>query len=362
MKTIDQYFPAMSESAGRLFYVPRAGLHALVAVAALAGGLAYAIHYPAMKTAESTARLDGYNSLITGSTAATSASVSRTLALVSGMDAGIQSSVKTGLAPFQTRLAAIRPITLDEVHTAVEKRRDAYAAAQVVIAASPFRGTPVGRIPASAEGKAYLDALKVTPPPLRAADQIDLAADQALGIYKSALDLQAQMADVEHRVDGRVNGDKAKPEKTVVVPADLSQLDARAAQAREALPIDTSASPAPSPAPVSAVAPAPAPAAPAVQAVAPVQVPTPAPAVAVAPQPAVDQQAQAQRQQAVEQAKERAAQKREQAAEAARERAQATQQTTMARQQQQAAAARQRVAPAPQSGYIQQGSDGYIQQ
>ncbi|MFM0197805.1 hypothetical protein PQQ65_32400 [Paraburkholderia strydomiana] len=364
MKTIDQYFPAMQEAKGRFFYMPRVS-DAVIAVAVLAGLLGYAFHYPKMRLDDATARLNRYNALITSSTSATADGIAQMTALVASKDKGTQDAVQRATAQLQTRLYPIRPITLDEVHTAVQKRREAFAAAQAVIAKSPFHGTPVGQIPATPEGKAYLAALKMTPPPRLQWDQIDLASDQALGVYKSALDLQAQAANIEHRVDLAVNGDKAAKEKTVLdQPAfDLSgpsELETRAQQARALLPIDTSSSPAPAlaAAPTPAPAPAPAPVASAVPAQAQASAPAPAPApvaavapapAVAAPQPAVDQQAQATKQA-------RAAEKRELAQQLARQRAATAQQAA-----QQAAFARQQQAAAPRPRPAQ-SNDGYIEQ
>jgi hypothetical protein len=219
MKPFAQYFPAMREAPGRLFYVPRVSVNAVVAAAVLAGGLAWAFHYPAMKIEEATRRLARYNELTMGSMAATQASIHRLPELVASSPGFVQSLEKNAATDLQARLAAIRPVTIDQVRTDAQRQRDAYAKAQAVIARSLFRGVPLDRVPPGPEGKAYLDALKVTPPPRLEHQQLAAGAMDALSTYRTALELEALAANTEHQFDVQVYGRKAAPARIVLTPA-----------------------------------------------------------------------------------------------------------------------------------------------
>jgi hypothetical protein len=219
MKAFAQYFPAMHEAPGRLFYVPRVSFNAIVASAALAGGLAWAFHYPAMQMQEATRRLARYNELTMGSMAATRASIHRLPELVASSPGFVQSLEKDSAIQLQARLAAIRPVTVDQVRADAQRQRDAYTKAQAVIARSPFRGVPLDRVPPGPEGAAYLDALKVTPPPRLEHQQLEAGAMNALATYRTALEVEALAANIEHQFDVQVNGRKAVPARIVLTPA-----------------------------------------------------------------------------------------------------------------------------------------------
>lgn len=345
MKTLDQYFPAMKEAPGRLFFVPRASVNAGVAVALLAGVMAYAIHYPSMKENEAIQRLAHINDLITNSTAATQASISHLPALATGAPSYVQSVVKEAATRLQAQLAPIKPVTVDQIRDAMQHRRDEYAQAQALIAKSPFRGVPVNQVPATADGQAYLKALKVTAPPRLESQQIEL---DALSRYRAALDVQDRAAKVEHQIDVQVNGDKAAPAKNVLVPMDLSQL-----ATQEPLPspsVSVIGRPEGAPQPVAQTSAGGS----EVQGqgqIAAGQQQAQQPAIA-AQQAA--QQAEQQRVLAQQQAKERAARQRELAQEQARERAeQAAQQAALVKQRQ-AEQARQAAQQAEQQRVLAQ--------
>jgi hypothetical protein len=79
------------ETPSRLFNVPRVSVNAVVAAA----GLAWALHYPAMKIEEATRRLARYNELTLGSMAATQASIHRLPELVASSPSIVQLLEKT---------------------------------------------------------------------------------------------------------------------------------------------------------------------------------------------------------------------------------------------------------------------------
>ncbi|CAB3774459.1 hypothetical protein [Paraburkholderia humisilvae] len=219
MRSFGEYFPAMRETPGRLFYVPRVSFNTIVAAAALAGGLAWAYHYPAVKVREATRRLVQYNELTMGSMAATQASINHLPGLVASSPGFVQSLAKDSATRLQTRLAGIRTVSVDQIRIDTQHQRDAYAKAQALIASSPFRGLPVDRVPAGSEGQAYLDALKLTPPPRLEYQQLEAGALDALGMYRAALEVETLAANLEHQFDIQVNGRKAAPARTVLAPA-----------------------------------------------------------------------------------------------------------------------------------------------
>jgi hypothetical protein len=341
MKTLDQYFPAMKEAPGRLFFVPRASINAGVAVALLAGVMAYAIHYPAMKENEAIQRLAHINDLIANSTAATQANISHLPALATGAPSYVQSVVKDAATRLQAQLAPIKPVTVNQIRDAMQHRRDEYAQAHALIAKSPFRGVPVNQVPATADGHAYLKALKVTAPPRLEYQQIEL---DALSRYRAALDVQDRAAKVEHQIDVQVNGDKAAPVKNVLVPMDLSQL-----ATQEPLPspsVSVIGRPEGAPQPVAQTSDGGSEVQGQAQIAAGQQ-------QGIAAQQAA-QQAEQQRVLAQQQAKERAARQRELAQEQARERAeQAAQQAALVKQRQ-AEQARQAAQQAEQQRVLAQ--------
>jgi hypothetical protein len=116
----------------------------------------------------------------------------------------------------QLEMARIEQV--DNARDDTQRQHEAYAKAQALIARSPFRGLPVDKVPPGPEGKAYLDALKVMPPPRLEHQQLEAGALNALGTYRTALEVETLAANIEHQFDVQVNGKKAAPARTVLAP------------------------------------------------------------------------------------------------------------------------------------------------
>jgi hypothetical protein len=110
-------------------------------------------------------------------------------------------------------------VTIDLVWTDTQRQRDAYEKTQALIAHSPFRGVPLDTVPPGPDGKAYLDAVKVVPPLRLEHQQLEAGAMKALATYRTALEIEALAANIEHQFDVQINGKNAAPARVVLAPA-----------------------------------------------------------------------------------------------------------------------------------------------
>ena len=219
MRTLNQYMPTMRETAGRWFF-PRSSIVGTgVAVALLVCAVVFAYRYPTVKTDEAAQRLERFNALTAQATAGTQNALARLSTLAVGQPEWLQKVTNDQTASIQGLLSQVQPLTQAQILQRAEAQQVAWEAAQTLIAGSAFNGLKDDQIPLGEEGKAYLAALNVPRPSrfdyLRLADGIDLA----LPALKAAIRLQTEAEALTHRLDVKLNGDKAIPLNSAPVPA-----------------------------------------------------------------------------------------------------------------------------------------------
>lgn len=211
MKTLDQYMPTMREAGGRWFFPRTSIVGTGVAVALLVSAVVFAYRYPTVKADEAAQRLERFNELTAQATAGTQTALSRLAVLVANQPEWVQKVTAEQTANIQGLLGQVQPLTQAQVLQQAEAQQTAWDEAQRLIAASPFKGLKREQIPLSADGKAYLAALEVQRPARfdyqRLADGIELA----LPALQAAIRLQAEAETLAHRLDVKLNGDKAAP-------------------------------------------------------------------------------------------------------------------------------------------------------
>jgi hypothetical protein len=160
MRTIDQYFPAMSETKGRLFSVPR--LSELgIAAAALAFALSGGFGVPLYQEHVQQTRLDQANAPIVAALNHVQASIDHMKALVATQDRSRQDLVANYVNAIQRRTEGVHTVSVKQVRADLAKQVQAYAAAQALIANSPFKNKTFVFGPGADE---YLAATQVQKP------------------------------------------------------------------------------------------------------------------------------------------------------------------------------------------------------
>jgi len=138
MRTMDQYFPAMSETKGRLFSVPRLSELSIAAAAlafALSGGFGVPIYQEHMQQA----RIDKANAPIVAALNHVQASIDHIKALAANQDRSTQDLVSKFVADIQHNSEGIHTVSVEQVRADLAKQVQAYAAAQALIANSPYK-------------------------------------------------------------------------------------------------------------------------------------------------------------------------------------------------------------------------------
>ena len=164
MNTMDNYLPVLREANGRWYWPPSSSIGTLIAIALLAVAIAYAHHYPTMKTDEATQRLERFNSLTMQTLQGTQTAVARLQTLSAGQPEWLRNLTSEQIRNLNARLALIKPLNKGEVLEQAQAEQKKYDQAQQLIEGSPFKGLTVKQVPLSIEGKAYLDALEIQRP------------------------------------------------------------------------------------------------------------------------------------------------------------------------------------------------------
>lgn len=212
MNTLDQYLPAVKEAPGRLYFPGHAVIGVVLGVALLVGAGSAALRYPAKKTAQAVQLLADYGQRTAQSIQGANAALQRTQALLVDQPEWLQKSTLDQIARLQAKLQKLpAQATPESAIAAATKRKEAYDQARQLIAASPFRDLDDKQVPLTAEGKALLEARKVQPPDRFRYQQLMTGATGQLDALRSALRLQGEAETLAHRIDVRVNGDKAQP-------------------------------------------------------------------------------------------------------------------------------------------------------
>lgn len=160
MRTIDQYFPAMSETKGRLFSVPRLSEFGIAAAAlafALSGGFGVPIYQEHMQQV----RLDKANAPIVAALNHVQASIDHIKALAAKQDRSTQDLASNYVSAIQHRTEGVHTVSVKQVQADLAKQVQAYAAAQALIANSPFKDQMLAIGPGADE---YLAATRVQKP------------------------------------------------------------------------------------------------------------------------------------------------------------------------------------------------------
>jgi len=174
MKTINQYFPAMSESKGRSFALPslpEMGLAAAMLAVALSGGIGYPLYQDHLLQA----RLDDANAPIVKSLDAAHASINHINALVAGQERYKQEVASNNVSAIQKSLNGVHTVSIDGVRADLTKQQKAYDDAQTLIANSPYKDKLFAFGPGADEYFAARNVQKPEP----VTDVVSAAIDQA---------------------------------------------------------------------------------------------------------------------------------------------------------------------------------------
>jgi len=137
--------------------------------------------------------------------------LARLNSLATGQPEWLQKVTAEQTANIQELLAQVQPLTQAQVLQQAEAQQTAWDEAQRLIDGSPFKGLKREQIPLNEEGKAYLAALETKRPARfdyqRLADGVELA----LPALQAAIRLQGEAEALAHRLDVKLNGDKAAP-------------------------------------------------------------------------------------------------------------------------------------------------------
>lgn len=207
IRTLDTYKPALRETQA-FFYLPkRAALGWFVVLVLLVCAMSYAWHWPRARTAEAVQQLAQLRQRMEVSQNKTRDLVDSTRRALEEKGMPPETSARI-VAAIGDQLGKLQPVTPESLDAQAVEQADAYTKAQATIATSPFKGMPVKDVPPTADGEAYLQALRVKPvKPLRYQRLADGVAP-ALQTLGKAVALQAQAEQLWARFAGQ---DKAEP-------------------------------------------------------------------------------------------------------------------------------------------------------
>lgn len=244
MKTLSQYMPTMREAKGRLFFPLTSMLGTGAALVLLACAVSYAYRYPAVQAEEAAQRLEHFNGLTIKTTQGTQSALTRLTALVAEQPEWMREMIAKEAVKIMADMALIQPLSKELVLQQAQAQQNDYNAAQALIDASAFKGLDAKLIPLTADGKAYLAALKVRPPARFEYQRLADGSTSALDVLRAGLLLQERAEVLAHKIDVKINGDKAQPLGVTASPL------LESARLHEVTEL---AVPAPVPAPVSAL-------------------------------------------------------------------------------------------------------------
>jgi hypothetical protein len=238
MQTIDQYFPAMSETKGRLFCAPR-GLELGILAAALAVALSGGVGVPLYQEHAQQVKFDEANAPVVAALKATQASIDHIEALAASAEPGTAQLAHTYVENIQARLKPIHTVSVAQAKADLDQQQQAYAQAQDLIAHSPYKDhVGLGLFGKSAEEKAY-DQARMVQKPAQVTDLVMYAMDQAQQMARAAESVRIYAASDEQAI-ATMTGAQAPKSRPVAVQAPA--------------PVAASAPPAPPVAQVSAPA------------------------------------------------------------------------------------------------------------
>ena len=164
MKTLAQYQPTLQEASGRYFFPKRSVGTLLLSAGLLVSSVAWGLHYPTRKAQEAIAHLAAYNELIAKANTETETAMQRLDGLLASQPERVQNTTRRSVDALRAQLIDGKPIDPTRILSDAAAQQVAYAEAQAVIAASPFKGLEKRQIPLTPEGQAYLAALGVEAP------------------------------------------------------------------------------------------------------------------------------------------------------------------------------------------------------
>lgn len=211
MKTLSQYMPTMREAKGRLFFPLTSMLGTGAALVLLACAVSYAYRYPAVQAEEAAQRLEHFNGLTIKTTQGTQSALTRLTALVAEQPEWMREMIAKEAVKIMADMALIQPLSKELVLQQAQAQQNDYNAAQALIDASAFKGLDAKLIPLTADGKAYLAALKVRPPARFEYQRLADGSTSALDVLRAGLLLQERAEVLAHKIDVKINGDKAQP-------------------------------------------------------------------------------------------------------------------------------------------------------
>jgi hypothetical protein len=236
MRTIDQYFPAMNETRGRLLSVPR--LSELgIAAAALAFALSGGFGVPLYQEHVQQARLDQANAPIVAALNHVRASIDQMKALVANQDRSRQDLVANYVNAIQRRTEGVHTVSVKQVRAELEKQVKAYAAAQALIANSPFKNKMFAFGPGAEK---YLAATQVQKPE-PGTDIMALALEKAQEQSVAAQSAEVYATGYEQSIVTLVGAGKPAASAPSVGPVPVAAVPAPAvAPAAATVPVDDS--------------------------------------------------------------------------------------------------------------------------
>lgn len=217
MKPFDQYFPAMSETKGRLFIAP-SGLELGILAVAIALALSGGVGVPLYQEHVQQLKLDEANAPIVAAIKATQASIDHVNALAVSAEPGTAKLARPYVDAIQTRLKPIHTVSLAQAKADLVQQQQAYAQAQDLIAHSPYKDhVGLGLFGKSAEEKAYDEARAVRKPD-QVNDFMGYTMNQAQQMAAAAESVRIYAASNEQAIASMV-GVQAPKAQPVQAPA-----------------------------------------------------------------------------------------------------------------------------------------------